>query len=331
MAQINSENLLTISSWNINGLECKINGIKSNKLYDQDVIDNLNKSDFIGLVETHADSNTDIALKGYYVFRKDRPKNKRAWKASGGIAVLIKESLRTACKFDPISDSDIVWVRVTKDITKLNSDLYLAFVYLPPCNSTYGKANGKEILQKLEKHIDFFSCKGKVIICGDFNARVGELIDCLEKEEESHVPLPNDGNYEFILPRTTCDNKTTNQYGKWLIDLCSDNQMYILNGRTLGDFMGKFTCHTPRGSSVIDYFISSRSLSNTIFNMYVHDLSLLLDHCAISMKLKICTDNPIDDEMLFNGTDKNCIPFLITLYGLRRQNKGIKKHFILKK
>ena len=53
-----------------------------------------------------------------------------------------------------------------------------------------------------------------------------------------------------------------------------DNQMYIVNGRTLGDLAGKFTCHTPRGSSVIDYFISSRSLSNTIFNMYVHDVSL---------------------------------------------------------
>ena len=65
-----SENLLTISSLNINGLECKNNGIKSNKLYDQDVIDNLSKFDFIGLVETHADSNTDISLKGIMFFEK---------------------------------------------------------------------------------------------------------------------------------------------------------------------------------------------------------------------------------------------------------------------
>ena len=161
MAHIISDNLLTISSWNINGLECKINGIKSNKLYDQDVIDTLNKSDFIGLVETHADSNTDIALKGYYVFRKDRPKNKKAWKASGGIAVLIKESLRNACKFDPVSDSDVVWVRVHKDITKLNSDLYLAFVYLPPYNSTYGKANGKEIYRNLRNILIFSHVRAK--------------------------------------------------------------------------------------------------------------------------------------------------------------------------
>ena len=47
----NSENLLTISSWNINDSECKINGIKRNKLNDQEVINCLNKSDFIGLVK----------------------------------------------------------------------------------------------------------------------------------------------------------------------------------------------------------------------------------------------------------------------------------------
>ena len=165
---MSSESLLTISSWNVNGLECKINGVKSNKLYDQDVNDSLKRSDFIGLLETHADSDTDIALKGYYVFRKDRPKNKSAWKASGGIAVLVKESLRKSCKFDPISDSDVVWVKVDKNITKLNSDLYfvLAFVYLPPCNSTYGKANGKEILQKLEKHIDFSHVKARLSYVG---------------------------------------------------------------------------------------------------------------------------------------------------------------------
>ena len=61
--------------------------------------------------------------------------------------------------------------------------------------------------------------------------------------------------------------------------------MYNVNGRTLGDLAGKFTCHTPRGSSVIDYFISSRSLSNTIFNMYVHGVSLFSDHCALTMKV----------------------------------------------
>ena len=93
-----------------------------------------------------------------------------------------------------------------------------------------------------------------------------------------------------------------------MTDLCSDNQLYILNGRTLGDLTGKFTCHTSRGSSVIDYIIASKSLSNSIFNMFVHDISLFSDHCAVSMKLKICKDNLIDDNILNDGIDENCIP-----------------------
>ena len=54
-------------------------------------------------------------------FVKTGRENKKAWKASGGIAVLVKETLRNACKFEPVSDSDVVWVRVQKDIAKLNS------------------------------------------------------------------------------------------------------------------------------------------------------------------------------------------------------------------
>ena len=168
---------LTISSWNINGLESKANGVKNNKIHDSEVINILNKFDLIGLMETHAATETDISLPGYYVFRKDRPKHKRAWKSSGGIAVLVKESLRKYCKFDPLSDSDVIWVRVQKQVTRLSSDLFLAFVYIPPSNSSYGKVHGNEILQKLEKHIEYFSCRGKVVICGDLNARVGDNSD----------------------------------------------------------------------------------------------------------------------------------------------------------
>ena len=67
------------------------------------------------------------------------------------------------------------------------------------------------MLQMLEKHIEFFSCKGKVIVCGGFNTRVGDCTDYIEKEDEPHLPLPHDGNYEFILPLVSCDSKTVNR------------------------------------------------------------------------------------------------------------------------
>ena len=73
--------------------------------------------------------------------------------------------------------------------------------------------------------------------------------------------------------------------------------MYILNGRTLGDLTGKFTCHTLRGSSVVDNFITCNSLSYLIFSINVYDISLFSDHCLISMKLKICFDNRTDESL----------------------------------
>ena len=90
-------------------------------------------------------------------------------------------------------------------------------------------------MQTIEKRIDYFSCRGKIILGGYFNARVGELNEFLMKEDDTYLSMPHDDTFEYILPRVSHDSKTTNQYGKWLIDLCMDNQLYILNGRTLGD------------------------------------------------------------------------------------------------
>ena len=44
-----SNQLFSITSWNINGLEYKSHGLKCNKLDDPEVIDSLKSSDLIGL------------------------------------------------------------------------------------------------------------------------------------------------------------------------------------------------------------------------------------------------------------------------------------------
>ena len=108
-----------------------------------------------------------------------------------------------------------------------------------------------------------------MVICGDLNARVGNSLDIALKEDEPYLSVPLDNTFETILPRMSHDNCTTNQNGRWLIDVCVDNQLYMLNGRTLGDFTGQLTCHTPRGSSVVDYFIASTSLSQLVRYMKV--------------------------------------------------------------
>lgn len=63
-------------------------------------------------------------------------------------------------KFGPLSDNDVIWVKIQRQFTNLICDLYVTFVYLPPCSSTYGKTHGKEIMQKLEKQVEYFTSKG---------------------------------------------------------------------------------------------------------------------------------------------------------------------------
>ena len=96
----------------------------------------------------------------------------------------------------------------------------------------------------------------------------------IQKDKESYISTPRDDTFDIILPRVSCELSFVNKSGRWLIDRCVDNQLYFLNGHTLGDLTGQLTCHTPRGSSIVDYFIASRSLSNIVHSMTVHDLNI---------------------------------------------------------
>jgi hypothetical protein len=74
--------------------------------------------------------------------------------------------------------------------------------------------------------------------------------------------------------------------GKQLLELCIASQLRILNGRTLGDSLGKFTYHGPLGSSVIDYAIVSERLLDSVLYFPVHDLiRTVSDHCIMKMRL----------------------------------------------
>ena len=104
---------------------------------------------------------------------------------------------------------------------------------------------------------------------------MADKVDIIQKDNGPFLPLPNDNIYESILPRVSSDKSVINQSGNWLINLCIDNQLYLLNGRTLGNLTGKFTCHTPRGSSIVDYILTNSSLSTLVQSMNISDITFL--------------------------------------------------------
>ena len=61
----------------------------------------------------------------------------------------------------------------------------------------------------------------------------------------------------------------------------------FLNGRALGDSTGKYTCHQPGGSSVVDYGIVEDELFHKINYLRVHEYQPeLSDHCQLSTQIK---------------------------------------------
>ena len=80
-----------------------------------------------------------------------------------------------------------------------------------------------------------FSRLGKIILCGDSNARIGILDDYiydlfLDYEINSAVPIDKRCSRDLQV----------NSYGRSLVELCIGNNLFVLNGRTMvhGRFLG---------------------------------------------------------------------------------------------
>ncbi|CAG2184791.1 unnamed protein product [Mytilus edulis] len=75
--------------------------------------------------------------------------------------------------------------------------------------------------------------------------------------------------------------------GKDLCEFCISHQLRILNGRTLGDLNGNYTCYTPNGASVVDYSIVSESALDYILYFRVAEFVPTLSdcHCKIEWEM----------------------------------------------
>ena len=116
---------------------------------------------------------------------------------------------------------------------------YSMICYLPPSNSSRGDIS-LEFFNILRFQVSKYHDTGIVCICGDFNARVGSLIDT-DSDTATSLPV-----------RATLDNTVPNSHGRELIDFLRDVGMIILNGRGNSE-NNSFTYIGPNGSSVVDY------------------------------------------------------------------------------
>ena len=99
-----------------------------------------------------------------------------------------------------------------------------------------------------------------LILFGDFNARTGnensdaaDTVDCgfdiFGNSEDAHSS-----------PHRVSKDTVVNDFGRYLLNVCTEFDLTILNGSVDGSNIGNYTYISPTGCSVVDYFVASKTL-----------------------------------------------------------------------
>ena len=164
-----------MATWNINGWT-RLNG----KLRTEIILQC--NYDIYCLCETHLRNNDTFTINvdNYQWFPHNRELiHRNARKGSGGVGVLVKKSFLNSYDIKCI-DRCFDGVIKLKIYGKFSKCIIVIFCcYLTPENSTRGRVSH-----------DFFACLSSqiylnvensdvIMLCGDFNARIGHLSDCI--------------------------------------------------------------------------------------------------------------------------------------------------------
>ena len=275
---------LSIGAWNVNGIKSQI----QNKLGNNQFNEKLSKHDIVCLIETHAGPDTVIQMKGYHTFQVNRPRSTGALRNSGGLAILVKKSIKKGVKFYNSSSPELAWLKLSKEYFKLEVDIFVACVYIPPRNSTYFQKQSTDMFDILESKLAMYSSMGQIVLVGDFNSRTATEKDYISQDTSKHIPVNMCYRIDKDLGNRSNEDSKICESGKRLIEICITSELRILNGRTLGDMFGRFTCHKPWGQSAVDYVLVHHSLLKHIRYFKVHEFEGdMSDHCLISFNLQV--------------------------------------------
>ena len=163
-------------------------------------------------------------------------KHEKARKGSGGVGILVKNSLLNYFKIEVIDKSvdGIIGLRFEKKNTMFSFIVFAC--YLSPEGSPW--ADPDIFFGHLISQVYLFHSVNTVFICGDLNARIGKDLD---------FALFDD------IPRRTVIDKVKNSHGDNLIDFLKEVKFCVTNGR-VSPHLDNFTS-PAKGAAVVDYIL----------------------------------------------------------------------------
>ena len=209
----------------------------------------------------------------------------------------------------------LVWVKLRCDFFHIDSDIYIANVYVVPEHSTNVTNDAFGMLQC---ELANLPSNHKILMCGDLTAATNIATDFLDQDiqgtdidwlENVGVDIENDqahvvykySNERGLLGRSSMDTRKIDKHGRDLLDLCKSTNMVILNGRIgLDKGIGHFTRVDTTGCSVVDYLLSSISMIDEVKHFAVHPKLPESDHLALTYSIKLNRAKP--DALTQNPT-----------------------------
>ena len=276
-------------SWNISN----INGLLGNKAEDPHFVRNINSSDIICLQET----GEEVNIKGFKAHSDIRLSGK-----GGGVTTLVRDDLNKHCqrvehKATDKTTMNVVTLKFTDLTSKVNT--FIVNTYVPPANSSHKKQNhcSASNFDKLHGIVSSLreNDSDEVLLLGDLNARIGKCNDLgiLDRTEPfSLFPETNRSHCSIDIPKhapisehRNCRDTGTNSHKKHLLDIVGSQNLVILNGRTLGDSEGQYTCFKWNGNSTVDLFISCPLFLNRVKSLKVARHTLYSDHSPVILSI----------------------------------------------
>ena len=257
---------MSLLTYNIEGL---------NTLYQLDVRMYISNFDVIVLTETFTSKFPDHLFPLHKVFVSDGVKLSDAPTARlcGGIAMLVRKTFEPFINQIHMEYDNCVVLKLSSELTGFYSDCVLIGIYLPPKNSTYYSDtdiyNGVSLLESCI--LDVLESRGDLpfIIIGDLNARTGSMNASEDDLPVDIIDMDNVKDNDVCLYRRVSDDTVINDFGQYLLCVCEEFNLTILNGILSNNMDGSYTYISPNGSSSIDYCIMSQSIFDKALSLVV--------------------------------------------------------------
>ena len=229
------------------------------------------------------ETKSEIKIPDYKCFNKLRSDSR-----SGGLCIGIhREYQHLVENIDTSQYPDIMAVRLSGDLLN-GEEVILVNVYDSQDHSSYKLKKSRqgqplETLTSLSCFLSTFMYGTPYVVVGDMNARIGNLhepsrsrkhADTIDALVEGSF---NNGSYNMTSIRNREDS-TVNERGRKLLDFSAETNMEILNGSTVGDIFGRYTCLKYNGSSVVDYTLVSSNIRQFVDYFKVLNFTNISDH-----------------------------------------------------